>query len=85
MGYQEAYDKLEKYGQLHVLKYYDELSGYEKEALLEQIENTDLAVLEQCRHKEELNPRGKITPINVMQLAEIECKYEDRSGSGQGR
>ena len=29
MGYQEAYDKLEKYGQLHVLKYYDDLSGYE--------------------------------------------------------
>ena len=82
MGYQEAYDKLEKYGQLHVLKYYDELSGYEKEALLEQIENTDLAVLEQCRHKEELNPRGKITPINVMQLAEIECKREAYTKTG---
>lgn len=76
MGYQEAYDKLEKYGQLHVLKYYEELSGYEKEALIEQIENTDLAVLEQCRHKEELNPRGKITPIGVMQLTEIESKRE---------
>ena len=25
MNYQEAYTKLEKYGQLHVLKYYDEL------------------------------------------------------------
>lgn len=82
MGYQEAYDKLEKYGQLHVLKYYDELSGYEKEALLEQIENTDLAVLEQCRHKEELNPRGKITPISVMQLAEIESRREAYTQTG---
>lgn len=82
MGYQEAYDKLEKYGQLHVLKYYDELSGYEKEALLEQIENTDLAVLEQCRHKEELNPRGKITPISVMQLAEIESGREAYTRTG---
>ena len=72
MGYQEAYDKLEKYGQLHVLKYYDDLSGYEKEALIAQIENTDLEVLGQCQHKEELNPRGKITPIEVMQLPEIE-------------
>ena len=25
MNYQEAYRKLEKYGQLHVLKYYEEL------------------------------------------------------------
>ena len=29
MGYQEAYDKLEKYGQLHVLKYYEELDREE--------------------------------------------------------
>ena len=42
MGYQEAHDKLEKFGQLHVLKYYDDLSGYEKEALIEQIENKDI-------------------------------------------
>lgn len=82
MEYQEAYDKLEKYGQLHVLKYYEELSGYEKEALIEQIENTDLAMLEQCRHKEELNPRGKITPISVMQLTEIERKREEYTKIG---
>ena len=56
MGYQEAYDKLKKYGQLHVLQYYEELSDAQKEALLAQIMDTDLSVLEQCRHKEELNP-----------------------------
>ena len=77
MGYQEAYDKLEKYGQLHVLQYYDELSGYEKEALFEQIMNTDLSVLAQCLHKEELNPRGEITPIEVMKLAQIEERKEE--------
>lgn len=77
MGYQEAYDKLEKYGQLHVLKYYEELSGYEKEALLTQIMDTDLSVLEQCHHKEALNPRGEITPIEAMQLAQIEERREE--------
>lgn len=77
MNYQEAYDKLEKYGQLHVLKYYEELSGYEKEALLEQIGHTDLKVLGQCRHKEELNPRGEITPIEVMQLKQIEERRDE--------
>ena len=77
MGYQEAYDKLEKYGQLHVLQYYDELSGHEKEALLEQIMGTDLAMLAQCLHKEELNPRGEIIPIEVMKLAQIEERRDE--------
>ena len=77
MEYQEAYRKLEAYGQLHVLKYYEELSSGEKEALLEQIENTDFKVLEKCLHREELNPRGVITPIEVMQLAQIEKRREE--------
>ncbi|MCM1121674.1 MAG: UDPGP type 1 family protein [Eubacterium sp.] len=82
MEYQEAYDKLEKYGQLHVLKYYDELSGYEKEALIEQVANTDFEVLSQCQKKEELNPRGVITPIEVMQLSKIEEKREEYTKIG---
>ena len=82
MEYQEAYDKLAKYGQLHVLKYYDDLSGYEKEELLKQIGETDFEVLKQCEHKAELNPRGKITPIKVMQLPEIEAKREEYTQTG---
>lgn len=82
MGYQEAYDKLKKYGQLHVLKYYEELSEEEQEALITQIENTDLEVLSLCQNKEELNPRGKITPIQVMQLPEIEQKREEYTKCG---
>ena len=76
MRYQEAYAKLEKYGQLHVLKYYESLTDEEKEALLTQIENTDLDVLALCHDKEELNPRGIISPISVMQLPEIARKKE---------
>lgn len=82
MGYQEAYDKLKKYGQLHVLKYYEELNKEEQEALIAQIENTDLDVLSLCDRKEELNPRGKITPINVMQLPEIQRKKEEYTKCG---
>lgn len=52
MGYQEAYDKLEKYGQLHVLKYYEELDREEQEALLRQIEQTDFDVLSLCKQME---------------------------------
>ena len=36
----------------------------------------------QCRHKEELNPRGKITPIEVMQLPEIERRREEYTKIG---
>ncbi|MBO5474267.1 MAG: UTP--glucose-1-phosphate uridylyltransferase [Lachnospiraceae bacterium] len=82
MGYQEAYDKLEKYGQLHVLKYYEELNEQEREKLLAQIEQTDFEVLSLCGKREELNPRGKIAPIKVMQLAEIEEKKEAFTACG---
>ena len=82
MNYQEAYKKLEKYGQLHVLKYYDELGEEEREALLTQIEQTDFDVLSLCEKKETLNPRGKIEPIAVMQLPEIAEKKEEYTKAG---
>ena len=43
--YEKAYEKLEKYGQLHVLQYYAELSEEQKEELLAQILATDFSVL----------------------------------------
>ncbi len=82
MGYQEAYDKLTKYGQQHVLKYYGELDRERQEELLLQIEQTDFDVLSLCQHKETLNPRGKITPVGVMQLPEIEAKREEYTKIG---
>lgn len=71
MNYQQAYDKLEKSGQLHVLQYYEELTSEEKEALLSQVESLDFSMTESCKHKEELNQKGKITPLSAMQLKEI--------------
>lgn len=82
MGYQEAYDKLEKYGQLHALKYYEELDKKEQEALLKQIEQTDFDMLSLCHERETLNPRGEIRPISVMQLPEIEAKKEEYTKTG---
>jgi len=72
----EAKEKLERYGQEHVLKYYDELSEDEKAALLAQVEATDMSVLSACEHKEELLKRGVITPLAAMQLPEIEANRE---------
>ena len=68
--------KLEKYGQEHVLKYYEELSGAEKDALLVQIEETDMSILAACRNKEALAKKGVITPLAAMELDEIEANRD---------
>lgn len=76
MTLSQAQEKLKKYGQEHVLKYYDELAEEAKEALLAQIEATDMSILESCRHREEIAKKGKITPLAAMQLDEIEGNRE---------
>lgn len=76
MNYEEAKKKLETYGQMHLLKYYEELSGQEKEALLEQIAAVDMEMLSLCQEKSE-QVKGTITPLQAMELSEIEEKRED--------
>lgn len=78
----QAREKLEKYGQEHILRYYDELSEEEKEALLAQIDATDMSILEACRHREELAKKGVITPLAAMQLPEIEANRETFTATG---
>ena len=51
MQYQEAYNRLEQYGQTHLLRYYDTLSAAEQEALLQQISEMDFSVLERAAHE----------------------------------
>ena len=78
----QAREKLEKYGQEHVRKYYGELSDGEKAALLAQIEVSDMDVIDSCRHPEELLQRGAITPLAAMQLPEIEAERESFTAAG---
>lgn len=82
MNLSQAKEKLEKYGQEHILKYYDQLNEQEKEMLLAQIESTDMSILEACRHREELAQKGVITPLAAMQLTEIEENREDFTATG---
>jgi len=78
MKYEEARQKLEQYGQQHVLKYYEELSQEQKEALLEQIEATDFSVMS-SKEKEsgKVDERGVITPLSAMELDEINARREE--------
>ncbi len=78
----QAKEKLEKYGQEHVLKYYDTLSSAGQAELLEQIEGSDMDILAACKHQEELLERGVITPLAAMELPEIEANRESFTATG---
>jgi len=82
MNLEQAKQKLEQYGQQHVLKYYEQLSEEEKQQLLTQIDETDMSILESCKHREELASKGKISPLAAMELSEIEEKKEQFTKTG---
>ena len=82
MTFEAAKQKCEKYGQEHVLKYYEELSAAEQEALLTQIEETDMSILEKCKNMEELAKKGVISPLAAMELSEIEANKESFTATG---
>lgn len=75
MNYEEAYKKLDKANQLHLLQYYEELDSVQQQSLLDQIALTDFSALALSRQKE-IPARGTITPIRAMQLNEIAGKRE---------
>ena len=75
MDYNQAYEKLEKYGQQHVLKYYGELTEGQQQTLLGQIEASDFENLKYCKDNT-TNRKGKITSLAAMQLEQIEKERE---------
>ena len=46
MNYESAYKLLEEKGQLHLLRYYDELKSDEQQALLSQIDQIDFSLID---------------------------------------
>lgn len=78
MDYASAAKKIKKYSQEHVFKYYDELSENEQKELLEQIETTDFSNLS-SKEKEEgkTDGRGVFSPIESMELSEIESRKDE--------
>lgn len=72
MDFENAKKKLEKYGQEHVLNYYDELTDEQKESLLKQIDETDFSVIRYAENPHGNQVRGKISPLGAMEIPEIE-------------
>lgn len=76
MNFEEARQKLEKYNQGHLLKYYDTLPEAEQAALLQQISETDLSVVTRIGKKEAAKKESSISPIAAMTLDEINTGRE---------
>jgi len=72
MTYENAREILEKNGQEHVLRYYEELSESERRVLLDKIGKIDFSVIDILKKPEMQQVRGKIEPLSALQISEIE-------------
>ena len=82
MNLEEARQKLEKYNQGHLLKYYSTLPEAEQAALLQQISKTDLSVVTRIGKKEAAKKESSISPIAAMTLDEINTGREAFTETG---
>lgn len=82
MNFEEAKKKLEKYGQDHVLAYYDELTEEQKESLLQQIDETDFSVIKYAANPSGSQVRGKISPLGAMEIPQIEANRKQFEEAG---
>ena len=65
MTYENALEILKKYGQEHVLAYYDELNDEEKQSLLLQIDEIDFSMFDVLKEKGTAGKAGSITPTTA--------------------
>ena len=72
MTYENALEVLKKYGQEHVLAYYDELNDEEKQSLLSQIEEIDFSIFDVLKEKESAGKEETITPTEALTLDTIQ-------------
>lgn len=72
--WEEIKNKLEAFGQMHLLKFVHELSEAEKKSFFSQLSDLDFSILDydsnECR-------RGNIEPIPAMSISESK-KNKDR-------
>lgn len=80
MTLNEAKQKLEAVGQIHLLKYYDTLDQNAKEALLQQIDETDFSVVSHIN--DTIDSQGQVEPIKAMTLTEIEANKTEYMNLG---
>ena len=84
MNYEEAKSLLEKYGQTHLLKYYDQLDENQKASLLKQIGQIDFSLLDLIKNGEKAVEKGVITPLeHAVSIDDIEKNREKFTKTGE--
>ena len=80
--YNDVKKILEKYGQTHLLKYYNELSSENQVKLLNQINSIDFSLLSLLDNKEHKVEKGKLEPLGALTINEIEQKKDEFLAAG---
>lgn len=75
------FDQLEKYGQEHLLRYFDELNEEEKKNLIDQINSADFTLLDELKRKDEKvmteEGAGELAPLGALEIDQIAEKKEE--------
>lgn len=79
MNKEQITEKLQKYEQMQLLRFYDELSEEEQQGLLGEIDRIDFDMID-IHHKNE--EAGTITPLGAMTLDEIAEQKEKITDAG---
>lgn len=82
MNLEQTKQKLSQYHQEHLLNYFEELTEKEQSQLLQQIEETDFSVVTRISNTAEEHKRGTISPIDAMQLSEIQQNKKNFTQAG---
>lgn len=77
-----AKEKCAAAGQSHLFLYENELTADEKTALYQQIAEADFSVLPSFATRNDHVQKGRIEPIDVMRVAEIEDKKDELTAAG---
>lgn len=74
---------LSKYGQEHILRYFDELNDSEKQELLDQIEIIDFSVIDNLDAEKNANSvRGEFEPLGAVTIDDIASNSEKYAVAG---
>ena len=75
--FEETEKLLEKYGQEHLVKYFDELEEEKKEALLDQIASIDFELMNSLFNKAKSGDEAKASDISPIGYTELDSLSED--------
>lgn len=78
----EVKEKISRYGQNHLLKYYDELTDKERQAYDEQLNHLDFSFLDMIKNGGKETKKSHYEPLQALKLTDIEKEKEQFERAG---